>query len=52
MGTGSYLEIKRPKRGVDLSPLSSVEVEERIELYLYSTLSGFLACSMVKFTYF
>ena len=33
----SFPEIKRPGRGVDHPPPSSAEVEERIELYLYST---------------
>jgi hypothetical protein len=28
--------IKRPRRGVDRPSLSSVEVKERVELYLYS----------------
>jgi hypothetical protein len=37
MGTGFFLEVKRPGRGVDHPPLSSAEVRERVELYLYST---------------
>jgi hypothetical protein len=37
MGTGSW--VKRPGRGVDHPPLSSTEVKEKVELYLYS-LSG------------
>ena len=36
MGTGSFLGVKRPGRGVDHPPPSSAEVEERVELYLYS----------------
>ena len=36
MGTGSVPEVMRPGRGVDHPP-SSVEVKERIELYLYFT---------------
>jgi len=36
MGTGSFLGLKRPGRGVDHPPTSSAEVKERIELYLYS----------------
>jgi hypothetical protein len=36
MGTGSFPGIKRPGRGVDHPPASSVEVKERVELYLYS----------------
>jgi hypothetical protein len=34
--TGSFPGVKRPGRGVHHPPLSSVEVEERVELYLYS----------------
>ena len=34
MGIGSFLGVKRPERGVDHTPPSSVEVEERLELYL------------------
>ena len=36
MGTGSFLGVKRPRRGVDHPPSSSVQVKERVELYLYS----------------
>jgi len=39
MGTGSYPGLKWPGRGVDHPPASSAEVNERVELYLYS-LSG------------
>ena len=39
MGTGSFPGVKRPGRGVDHPPPSNVEVEGRVELYLYS-LSG------------
>ena len=35
MGTGSFLGLKRPERGVTTNP-SSAEVKERVELYLYS----------------
>jgi hypothetical protein len=31
----SFLGVKRPGRGVDHPPQSSVEVKERVELYLY-----------------
>jgi len=34
MGTGSFLGVKRPERGVDHPPLCSVEFKERVELYL------------------
>jgi hypothetical protein len=36
MGTGSFLWVKRPGRGVDHPPPSSSEVKERVQLYLYS----------------
>jgi len=39
MGTKSSPGVKRPGRSVDHPPSSSVEVKERVELYLYS-LSG------------
>ena len=39
MGTGSFLRVKRPERGVDHQPPSSAEVKEKVELYLFS-LSG------------
>jgi len=32
MGTGSFPGLKRPGRGVDHPPASSVEVKERVEL--------------------
>jgi hypothetical protein len=31
MGTGCYPEVKRPGRGVEHPPPSSVEVKERVE---------------------
>jgi hypothetical protein len=37
MGTGSFEGVNRPGRGVDHPPLSSAEVKERVQLYLYST---------------
>jgi hypothetical protein len=36
MGTGSFPGVKRPGRGVDHQPSNSAEVEERVELNLYS----------------
>jgi hypothetical protein len=36
MGTGSFLGVKRPGRGVDHPPPSSAEVKKRVGLYLYS----------------
>jgi hypothetical protein len=37
MGTGSFLGVKRPGHGVEQPLPSSVEVKERVELYVYST---------------
>ena len=36
MGTGPFLGVKRPGRGVDHPPPSSAEVKDRVKLYLYS----------------
>jgi hypothetical protein len=36
IGTGSVPGVKRPGRGADHPPPSSAEVQERVELYLYS----------------
>ena len=35
-GNGSFPGVKRPGRGVDHPPTSSVEVKEKAELHLYS----------------
>jgi len=35
-GNGSFPGVKRPGRGVDLSPPSSAKVKETVELNLYS----------------
>jgi len=35
MGNGSFLEVKWPRLGVDHPPLSSAEVKERFEPYLW-----------------
>jgi hypothetical protein len=35
MGPGSFPGVKRPVRGVNNPPLSSVEVQERVELYVF-----------------
>ena len=50
MGTGSFLEVNRPGRGVDHPPTLSAEVKERVELYLYSPLWAFVACSRIILT--
>jgi hypothetical protein len=44
-----YLEVKRPGRGVYHPPPSSLEVKERVDLYLYPV-SAFVACAGVNFT--
>ena len=36
MGTGSFLEVKRPGRGADHPPPSKCRGQERVGLYLYS----------------
>ena len=36
MGTGPFLRVERPGRGVDHPPQSCAEVEGRVELYVYS----------------
>ena len=36
VSTGSFPGVKRPGRGADHAPLSSTEVEGRVELYIYS----------------
>jgi len=36
MGTGSFPGVKQPGRGVDHSTQYSVEIKEKVELYLYS----------------
>jgi len=51
MGTGSFLGVKRPGRGVDHPPLSSAEVKERVELHLYFPFWAFVACSRVNFAF-
>jgi len=48
MDTGSLSpRVKRPVGGVDHPPLSTAEVRERVELYLYPS----LACCRVNFTF-
>jgi len=36
MGTGSFLGVNRPVRGVEHPTLSRAEVKEKVELYLCS----------------
>ena len=47
MGTESFLGVKRPGRGVDHPLQRSSEVQERVELYMYSPF-----CNHVKNFYF
>jgi hypothetical protein len=42
--------LKWPGRGVDHPPPSCAEFKERVELYLYSPLWAFVACSRVNVT--
>jgi hypothetical protein len=39
--TGLFLVVKRPRHGVNLPTPSSVEVKERVELYLYLLLASY-----------
>jgi hypothetical protein len=50
MGTGSFPRVNRPGRGVGHQPLSSAEVKERVELYVFFPL-GLRGCYRVKFTW-
>ena len=52
MGTGSFPQVKRPGRGVDHPPPSSVKVNERTELYLYSSSGPSWPVLGVYFTFF
>jgi hypothetical protein len=36
MGTGFFLRVKQPGRGVDLAVPYTAEVKEKVELYIYS----------------
>ena len=51
MGTGSFLGVKRPGRGVDHPPTSITEIKERVEiLYLFFPFGPFVACYRVNFS--
>jgi len=52
MGTGSFLGVQQLGCDTDHPPLSSAKVKERVELYLYSSLWAFVACSSVNFTFY
>jgi len=51
VGTGSFLGVKRPGRGVDHPLPSSAEVKERVELYVLPSLWDFVTCYKLKFTF-
>jgi hypothetical protein len=46
-----FAGVKRPGRGVDHPPQSSVEVKERVELHFYSPLWACVACYSVNCTF-
>ena len=46
----SFLGVKRPGRGANHPPLSSAEVKEIVDLYLYSPLWAFTCSSRANFT--
>ena len=50
IGTGSFPGVNQPGHDIDHPPPSSAEVEERVELYLYSHSGAFVASSRVTFT--
>jgi len=52
MVSWSFLGVKQPERGVAHPPPSSAEVKERVELYIYSPLWDFVACSRENFTFY
>jgi len=52
MGTGCFAEVKWLRYGVEYPPPSSAEDKERVELYFYSPLWAFVACSRVNFNFY
>jgi hypothetical protein len=48
----TFPSVKRPGRGFDHPSPPSTEVKESVELYLYSLLWAFMACSRANFTFF
>ena len=51
----SFAGVKRPKRGVNHPPPSSTEVEERVELHVYSPSRpawALMTCYRANFTFF
>jgi hypothetical protein len=51
VSTGSFLGSKRPERGVDHPPLSSAEVKERVELFLYYSYGSSWPVLRVNFSF-
>ena len=51
-GTGPFPVVKRSRRGVDQPISSSTEVEERVELYLYSLSVSTWQGYSVNFTFY
>ena len=49
MGTGSFPVVKQPGRGLNHPPPSSVEVEGRVELHIFSPSRVFVACPRENF---
>jgi hypothetical protein len=53
MSSGSFPGVKRPRRGVNHPSLSTAEVKEKVELYLYFPLPpAFMECYRANFTFF
>jgi hypothetical protein len=52
MGTGSFLEVKSPRRGVEHPHASSAVVKHRVKQYIYFPLGlrGLLKVEIIKIT--
>jgi hypothetical protein len=50
ISTRAFPGVKIPRRGVNHPPSPSAEVKEIVELYIYSPLWAFTACSRMNFT--
>ena len=48
----SFPGVKRLGRGVDDPPPSSAEVQERVQIYIYSPFRLFMSCSRLNFTFY
>jgi hypothetical protein len=49
MGVGSSPGVKQPGHSINHSFPPTAEVKERVELYVYSPLWTFMACSLLYF---